>query len=51
MNFKKSLSVFVILLLILNMVLFAFKMISLTLFWTVIIVFGVLTYSGYFRKK
>jgi len=48
---KKIVAYIIILLLVANIVLFAFKLISALLFWVTIIIFAIIAYSGWFKKK
>ncbi len=50
-NLKKTAVYAMILILIANMVLFALKKISWTLFWTIIIIFAIVAYSGLLKRK
>ncbi len=50
-KFIQGLVLFMIVLLIANMVLFALKKISVLLFWVIIVIFAVVAYSGLLKKK
>jgi len=51
MNWRKIVSIFIAILLVLNMALFGFKIIGVSLFWAVLLVSGLLVYSGILKKK
>ena len=50
-DLKKTLVYLIIAILLVNIVVFALKLISIVLFWAIIIVFAIIAYSGFFNKK
>ena len=51
MKLRVLITYIIIVLLILNMILFALKKISMTLFWFIILIFGLVSYFGYKKKN